>query len=196
MSYRATLDIVDKLGHKWQEEVVEGTSKEKNLTNQISMIRESIDLLCANPEVNVDLIFQLSDKEQELEIQREMMHPGYYFVGDYVDMRTTVRHMTLLNQNKDHHMYQICAYVNRVSGNHLQNITPKANFETEPFTTLMPSLSDREKLAEEFAFLVAKVWTKYMPHFKVYEPVLPSYIKHAYLKEMRQKTKRVGNTIS
>lgn len=78
----------------------------------------------------------------------------------------------------------------------MQNITPKANFETEPFTTLMSSLSDREKLAEEFAFLVAKVWTKYMPHFKVYEPVLPSYIEHTYLKEMRQKTKRVGNTIS
>ena len=57
-SYRASLDIVDKLGHKWQEdlnewqeEVVEGTSKENNLTNQISMIRESIDLLGANPEV-------------------------------------------------------------------------------------------------------------------------------------------------
>lgn len=124
------------------------------------------------------------------------MHPGYYFVGDNVDMRTTVRHMTLLNQNKDHHMYQICAYVNRVSGNHLQNITPKANFETEPFTTVMPSLSDRERLAEEFAFLVAKVWTKYMPHFKVYEPVLLGYIEHAYLKEMRQKTKRVRNTIT
>ena len=75
-------------------------------------------------------------------------------------------------------------------------ISPLKPTLKQPFTTLMPSLSDRDKLAEEFAFLVAKVWTKYMPHFKVYEPVLPRYIEHAYLKEMRQKTKRVVNTIS
>jgi hypothetical protein len=66
------------------------------------MIRESIDLLCANPEVNVDLIFQLSDKEQELEIQREMMHPGYYFVGDYVDMRTITHPLCFLS-----HFFQV-----------------------------------------------------------------------------------------
>ena len=47
------------------------------------------------------------------------MHPGYYFVGDNVDMITQVLRMIGTNQNQDQHMYQMCAYENRVSGNNL-----------------------------------------------------------------------------
>ena len=33
-------------------------------------------------------------------MHRLTMHPGYYFVGDNVDMRTKVRHMTFAHQKK------------------------------------------------------------------------------------------------
>ena len=100
---------------------------------------------------------------------RNSMHPDFYFFGDNVDMRTNVRQMTLGNQKKDQHMFQICAYENRVSGNHLDNTRPKDDINTVQFKQLVPGQEDHVKLTKEFAYLVAAQLTELIPCFNQYK---------------------------
>ena len=79
------------------------------------------------------------------------MHEGIYFVGDNVVIKTHLRHMTIENQNKDQHLYQIYAYKTRVSGNMLGKTKPKQNINTVPFSTLLPALTDQDCLIHEFS---------------------------------------------
>ena len=199
LSYQATLNLADKLGKDWdkdillwQEQVTTDAARELSLLHEKNNIKESLDLLDGDPERMVSLILELSDVETALENHRECMNPGYYFVGDNVDMRTKVRNMTMANQHKDHHMYQICAYQNRISGNHLDNTVPKADINKVPFSTFLPDEMDSEKLASEFTHRVAKMWCQFIPHFNIYSPGLPPYIEHPYMNEVKQKSKRVS----
>ena len=88
------------------------------------------------------------------------MHKGFYFVGDNVDLRTKVQQMTMKNQNKDQHMFPLCAYKNRISGNNLDNTKPKDNIETVEFRNFVPSVEESEKLADELSFHVASHWVE------------------------------------
>ena len=124
------------------------------------------------------------------------MHPGYYFVGDNVDVFTKVRQMTISNQHKDQHMYQVCAYLNRVSGNELDNSHTLQDANTALFSQLIPSQEECDKIKENFAFLTAKRWCKYIPHFAPFDSVLPEYIDHPFMKEMQKKTERVSCLIT
>ena len=199
LSYQATLNIADNFADTWTYEIKTWTKQieddkrvEIMYTQQIKDIRESIDLLSDEPAGAVDLIFQLSEKEKELEYHKSIMHEGFYFVGDNVDMKTNVRHMTIENQNKDQHLFQICAYKNRVSGNSLDNTKPKQDILTVPFSTLLPSLNDQEIFTNEFSFLVARTWATFIPHFRPYQNVLQPYIEHKYMKETTKKSERVS----
>ncbi|XP_063404255.1 uncharacterized protein LOC134687728 [Mytilus trossulus] len=199
LSYQSTLSLADKLGNDWdkdlvamQELVTTETSHELVLLQNIQMIKESIDLVNGDADTMVQRILELSNAENDLHQYRDLMHPGFYFVGDNVDMRTKVRNMTIYNQHKDHHMYQICAYENRISGNHLDNTVAKGDANTVPFTTFIPSQLELDSIASDFTFLVAKIWSQHIPHFNIFAPVLPEYIEHQYMKEMKQKTARIN----
>ena len=52
-------------------------------------------------------VLLVENVKKELNQHRSDMHPGFYFFGDNIDMRSNVRHMTMKNQNKDEHMFQI-----------------------------------------------------------------------------------------
>lgn len=128
----------------------------------------------------------------ELRDLQSAMHNGFYFVGDNVDLRTKVRQMTLKNQHKDHHMFQICAYKNRISGNSLDNTKPKDNIETVEFHNFVLSPTEKQKLAEELSFHVAVQWTENLSCFGPYRAVLPKYIDHQFIKETKRKSERVS----
>ena len=83
-----------------------------------------------------DLVLEQDSLENELEI----------IVGDNFDMFTKVRQMTVSNQNKDHHVYQVCAYLSRVGGNSLDNTYPLQNVKTALFSQLISGDADHEKL--------------------------------------------------
>ena len=119
------------------------------------------------------------------------MHPGFYFIGDNVDLRTQVRQMTINNQAKDFHMYNMCAYMNRVSGNHLDNTKPKADIHSVLFSELIPGDELHIQLKEQFAFLVANEWCTRIVWLRPFKSALPAYIQHPHMKEMRQKSQRV-----
>ena len=197
LSYRATLDMADRLASGWEKRLLEWKSEvemsvsiEEALQRQIETLDETIDLMCESP-VCETLIVEQEQLKSSLQEHRKTMHPGYYFIGDNVDLRTQVRQMTIKNQAKDFHMYNLCAYVNRVDGNHLDNRTPKADASSVLFSELIPDEALHRKLMEEFAFLIAHEWCTRITWLRPFKAVLPSHIEHQYMKEMRQKTQRV-----
>ena len=141
-------------------------------------------------------LFCVADAETRLNAHRSSMHAGYYFVGDNVDMRTNVRQMTLTNQSKDQHMFQMCAYKLRVNGYKLDDSGSKDNIETVPFSTFVPAESDISTLVEEFSLLVAHQLCDLVHYFQPYKVVLPRHIEHRHLAETSQKTERVRDFFS
>ncbi|CAC5412530.1 unnamed protein product [Mytilus coruscus] len=130
------------------------------------MIKESIDLVNGDADTMVQRIREFSNAENDLHQYRDLTHPGFYFVGDNVDMRTKVRNMTIYNQQKDHHMYQICAYENRISGNHLDNTVAKGDANTVPsllsYRINMGVLMKREQYSEDMPD-ICEFMHKYVP---------------------------------
>ena len=198
-SYDATIDLADTLANQWDEDILKWqntvkseTEIESQLIQQISYIGDTIELCGGHAnEGNEGLTLEKEMLMKELRDLRTSMHPGYYFVGDNVDMVTKVRHMTVSNQHKDQHMFQMCAYLHRVSGNELDNTTPLQDAKTALFSQLVPSAEEKELMLQHFTYLVAKQWCTYLDHFAPYEAVIPPYIDHPHLKETKTRTARV-----
>ena len=198
LSYTSTLKMSDEFGKDWNTEILswarqveEDSNTEKQIEQQISVAKDTIDFLGDDPAAAVDSALEAAELEETLSNFRKGMHPGFYFIGDNVDMRTSVRQMTFKNQAKDHHMYQICAYQNRVSGNNLDDRHPKGNVKTVPFNTFIPSDSEIDSLVEDITFLVAHEWSKFIPSLEPFQRVLSKYIDHPQMHETRKRTKRV-----
>ena len=119
LSYSATLSMADKFGLKWEDgllkwvdQVDRDIAKEKECINKLQNLEED-RLFIEDPMEIASNVLLVENVKKGLNQHRSDMHPGFYFVGDNIDMRTKVRHMTMKNQNKDEHMLQICAYKNR-----------------------------------------------------------------------------------
>ena len=175
---------------KWVDEVDKDVKQEKILLQEIDRLQEDA-IFINDPIESITNLFQLQTAKSDLKNLQSVMHNGYYFVGDNVDMRTKVRQMTLKNQHKDHHMFQLCAYKIRIPGNNLDNSKPKDNIETVEFHNFVPNCDEKAKIAEELTFHVAVQWAENLSYFGPYKAVLPKYIKHQYMKETKQKTDRV-----
>lgn len=117
-------------------------------------------------------------------------HPGYQFVSDNVDMKTNVRHQTTANMGQDVHMFQICAYKLRVTGDHLAGQSGE-NFKDVNFSQFLPSPDDKEKLLENFSYHVARVWLEFLPELHPLGLLLPKTIVHRHIKDLQKKTERV-----
>ena len=138
---------------------------EKQISHRIEALKEETNDIGNDVLAFVTVMFELAEAEADLVHHRNPMHPGFYFVRDNVNMRTKVRQMTLGNQNKDQHMFQICKYKTRVSGNHRDNTRPKDGINTVQFKQHVPGQEDHVKLIKEFAFLVAAQWAELIPCF-------------------------------
>ena len=201
LSYPSTLSMADTFGSKWEadmmkwvDEVDKDIRQEKYLIQEIERLEEDA-IFIDDPVESISNLFMTETARTDLENLKSVMHKGFYFVGDNVDLRTKVRQMTMKNQNKDQHMFQLCAYKNRVSGNNLDNTKPKDNIETVEFYNFVPSVEENEKLADELSFHIASHWVESLPYFGPYKSVLPKYIEHPYIKETKKKSERV-NSIS
>ena len=84
------------------------------------------------------LMMELDAMKQSLDKHRKTMHSGYYFVGDNFDMKISASQMTKQNQRKDHHLFNVCSFMNRVHGNMLDNTKAKADLASITFSTFIP----------------------------------------------------------
>ena len=187
MGYKATNTMFEKFGKDfdkdlkvWKETVEEDSKKERSLIEKEKETREQ-----GNEEEH-------TQAKAELQNHRQAMHPGYSFTGDNVDIRCKPRQMTVKNRNKDHHMFQLVAFQNRVSPNHLPNDAPKSDVMKEPFTTFLPSVDEQAQLVEELVILVGQKWASYIPALAWFKDHLPARIHHEHMKQMKTKTKKVS----
>ena len=164
MSYKSTLAMVDKLAINWSKELtdwkvrVETDSEiEIKILKQLDDQDDAIDFMFSQDMPIEGLMMELEEMQQSLAKHRKSMHPGYYFVGDNIDMKTSVRQMTNQNQRKYHHMFNICAFMNRIDGYMLDNTTAKADIRSITFSTFIPNENDQEQLLENFEFLIAHI---------------------------------------
>ena len=117
------------------------------------------------------------------------MHPGYYMVGDNVDLRTHVRHHRLNHGDLDAHMFQTAAYINRVPGNHLDPAHSTRDIQEALFSTAIPSKDDHVKLMSALASHVANTWAKYL---KPFEGCHAPMRTHEFIELTKKKTERVS----
>ena len=199
MSYKSTLAMVDKLAINWSKELTDwkvrvetDSEMEIKIFKQLDDLDDAIDFMFSQDMPIEGLMMELEEMQQSLAKHRKSMHPGYYFVGDNIDMKTSVRQMTNQNQRKDHHMFNICAFMNRIDGNMLDNTTAKADIRSIPFSTFIPNENDQEQLLENFAFLIAHIWCDFIPWLYPYKCTLPQYITHEHINDTKKKTQRVS----
>ena len=185
LSYNSTNTLMEKLvqGHEsklvdWKEEVEPGAKREVDILESLKK---------AQTAENEN---QIKKREADLHTHRTSMHQGYSFTGDNVDM-CTPRQMTLKNRNKDHHMFQIVAFKNRVSSNHRPSDKPKGNDNEIPFSTFLPSSAEQSLLQRDLVVIVGHKWAQYIPSLSWMKDYLPSCISHNHMDQTRQKTEKV-----
>ena len=188
MSYDATSRMFETFGTDydvplklWKKEVESGVKREKELMAKVT-----------NTEKDNSSPDMVSAAEKELKEHQIQMHPGYSFTGDNVDMRVLPRQMTIKNKGKDHHMFQIVAFKNRVNPNFLPDDRPKSDINKEPFTTFLPSAKEQLQLVEELVVLVGNKWAKYVPALSWYADHLPKHIHHENIAQTKEKTDKVN----
>ena len=190
VSYPLTISMLDKFGVNfdekllsWQKQVENDTRYEQHIQNQISKYRN-------NTDHNSGLI--VGTLQQDLNRHISLMHPGYSFTSDNVDLQINVRHMTQSRQHKDYHLFNMLAYKNRVSGNELPDDTPTRNVIEMPLAAFLPDGQDNKHYLDEFIHLVAWVWVKHIPALKWWKDYLLPHIPHEHEKEMKTVTERVN----
>ena len=186
LSYDATATMMEGLGDgydrkllEWKEEIEKGVKDENELLACVE----------AAPDNDQNLIAQC---QSALVTHRDTMHPGYSFTGDNVDINCKPRQMTMKNRNKDHHMFQIVAFKNRKSSNHLPSNVHNGDVNTIPFTTFLPSPEDQSKLKDELVIIVGHKWAQYIPALSWLKEYLPPNITHEYIDKTHQKTEKVS----
>ncbi|KAK3754519.1 hypothetical protein QZH41_019112, partial [Actinostola sp. cb2023] len=186
LSYDATATMMEGLGDgydrkllEWKEEIEKGVKDENELLACVE----------AAPDNDQNLIAQC---QSALVTHRDTMHPGYSFTGDNVDINCKPRQMTMKNRNKDHHMFQIVAFKNRISSNHLPSNVHNGDVNTIPFTTFLPSPEDQSKLKDELVIIVGHKWAQYIPALSWLKEYLPPNITHEYIDKTHQKTEKVN----
>ena len=149
MGYKATNTMFEKFGKDFDKDLkVWKETVEKDSKTERSLIEKEMKKNTLKPKLSCRTIG---------------IHPGYSFTGDNVDIRCKPRQMTVKNRNKDHHMFQLVAFQNRVSPNHLPNEAPKSDVMKEPFTTFLPSVDEQAQLVEELVILVGQKWALNIP---------------------------------
>ncbi|XP_070581579.1 uncharacterized protein [Ptychodera flava] len=196
VGYGCTSSMLEYFGKKhdelllsWKNEVEHWSRREREVECQLQQIHADEDL--TNNHTTPDTVLQYSALEEELKQVRQQMHPGYSFTGDNVDIRHHVRQITQSNQNKDHHLYHLVAYKNRVAGHHLPDDKPQANPLAVPLKQFLPSEEDQSTLIEEMALLVTWTWSKYIPSIADYGIHVDQTMHHENMESMKKKTEKV-----
>lgn len=186
LGYDATATLMEKLGEdfdkkllEWKEEVERGENLEQEMLEMLKKV-EAAD--------NTELIEECKLK---LKTHRKTMHPGYSFTGDNVDINCRTRQMTVKNRNKDHHLFQLVAFKNRIPSNHLPSNVPSADVNKVPFSSFIPSPEEQTILKEEMIVLVGLKWAHYIPALSRLKDHLPPCVTHENMEKTRMKTEKV-----
>ena len=187
LSYNATATLMEKIEDsfdrdllQWKDEVERGVKMEKDVSESLQK---------AEAANNSDLI---EECRSTLDAHREIMHPGYSFTGDNVDIDCSTRQMTLTNRNKDHICFSWWPLrTARIPSNHLPSNVANADIKKIPFSSFISSPEEQATLKEELAVHVGLKWAHYIPALSWLKVHLPPSITHENMDKTRMKSDKV-----
>ena len=117
---------------------------------------------------------------------------GRKLTFDNLDYRQEVHYMTEDHQNVDKHCVTVMSTENRVSGNHLSDVTPEEGVLGMENGKCLPDHSDSVKQRLNYIDLVGRIITAHIPCLAFLSDVAKQHIPHQYKDEMRAKTDTVS----
>jgi hypothetical protein len=193
-SYQTTLDRASKFGDLWNVKLLDWKEQiEKQTSSEMEIKREIEHVQLLSKECDPASILYLGKLKDRLTDLQRYVHPGFSVVGDNVDLRTHARHTTRTYKDRDEHMFQLNAVKNRIANPCLDMWKAKQNPHCVPFADICPRNEDVSKLQINMAFLVARIWIKYIPWLTQYSNCIPGYISHEYMSESRKKTEKASS---
>lgn len=132
--------------------------------------------------------------QQSTEVVPSVVSPldkGRKLVFDNFDFRQQVHTMTEEHQNVDVHWCTHMAVENRVSGNHLSDTKPDADYLLQMENGLcLPSPYDHHLQRQNYITLTTRAIVE-IPSLAFLKPVVCQHIQHQYSKETREKSEMV-----
>lgn len=119
-------------------------------------------------------------------------HPDFILVGDNIDKNVSPRDMRVDHLSKSYHYFHSYAVLDRIDLSAASNVIPDVDMESLPLTTFLPSLGDCKALRNNYVILASRVLVQHLRFLAPLRGCVPQHIKHAYSKEMMQKSDIVG----
>ena len=108
--------------------------------------------------------------------------------GDNWDIRILKGQLRKDVRNEDLHLFATNLIENRVSFQHLPNISPFDNIKFLPRSKFLLSVEEWKRYAESAKVLVGRIFVEFSPQFSFLKKVIPSHIQRLYNEEMAQKS--------
>ena len=114
---------------------------------------------------------------QLIKSQKLKSHPGFIVAFNNIDIHLEQGEMTMSAQNRDIHEVNHEMVQNRVSGNHLDSLEPKAHIGDVPNIKFLPDIHDQSRQRLNYVILVSKIL---LSHFECFRPLQNVCIQHIY----------------
>ncbi len=166
---------------RWQQEMVADAEKERALLDKLANLKGEI----ASHD-------ELVRCERELEVHNQCRHPGYQIVGDNVDMRIRVRHMTIGHQDQDIHHFNHLVIKNRVNAHHLPDDKPTCDPASFQPNMILPNAETNASLRSSWIVLIGRIIAKYLPELSWFKDHIPENIPHKHMTEAATRSEVVS----
>lgn len=113
-------------------------------------------------------------------------------MGDNIDLNISARIQTKEHCNRSLHWTHQFAVVDRASGPSLETFKKQKSLKDLQYIELLPDPAVQENFICQWAVLVSRVVTKYLPPFKVLRKNVIFHIPHKYSTEMTTKSETVS----
>lgn len=113
-------------------------------------------------------------------------------MGDNIDHEIKARVQTKQHGNRSLHWTHQYAMLEKVSDPKLQESSPTKNVADLQFEEVLPDITTQSNLVCQWAVLVSRVITKYIPAFRPYQKYAIYHIPHLHSKEMATKSEMVS----
>ena len=113
-------------------------------------------------------------------------------MGDNIDYEIHARVQSQKHKNRSIHWTHQLAVLDRVQDPKLDTQTSQKPVSDIQLAEILPDRTVQAHLVRNWAVIVSRVITKYLPPFKSFQDVVVRHIPHEYAKEMSEKSNSVS----
>ena len=178
-----------------QPEEAECSSCEESMSSKTesktvsSVSSPSVSSLSLQPEISSD---DHSDEEHPPDNLHTQTFPTFKLVGDNLDKSVRPHDTHIDCQTKALHYFHMYAVRDRVNLADYPDSPSLPNISPSDLKTILPTTRDEEVLQTNFAILIARTLTRYMPYFKKFGSGLERHLVHERYEEMSAKAEVVS----